>query len=278
MDPKRLFGACLLLVLASSPLRAVAPFLVKDVDPGEVKLGSFPFPFLSLDSGVSLFLADDEAGRELWRSDGTAEGTRRLFESCAGACSLRYSFIGQAGDRVFFATSAHDPSEILGNLWVTDGSPAGTVLLAEELRIDPEVPPVWIADPGLLFFVAGDGEHGFELWRSNGTAAGTRLLRDLAPGPESSRPAELTAFRDRLYFVASDPERGPALWTSNGRPRGTRLVRDPWEGRSDHPAPAFLQVAGDQLLFFAPSPAFGFDLWRSDGMPAEGRSPRDCTT
>ena len=277
MHPKRLLRTSLLLLLAASPGRVVSsdptPYLVKDLDPAILNLSSYPFPYVSLGNGRSVFLAEDrETGRELWGSDGTAAGTSRLLDACAGPCSLQYTFLGpvgeQPGRRAVFFTSDPANNVYFGSLWVTGGSRNGTFLLADGLEIDQETRPVWVPGMNLLFFVANDGVHGFELWRTDGTAAGTRMVRDLLPGSASPQPMELTAFKGRLYFVANHRERGPALWMSNGTPAGTRMVRDPWVGRSDHPAPAFLRAVGPALFFFAPSPDHGFELWRSDGTRA----------
>jgi ELWxxDGT repeat protein len=38
---------------------------------------------------------------------------------------------------------------------------------------------------GTVFFAANDGLHGYELWRSDGTAAGTQMVLDINPGPAS---------------------------------------------------------------------------------------------
>lgn len=276
MHPKRLLPTCLLLLLAASPGRAVSsaptPGLVADLEPAVLNLGSLPFSYVTLGNGRSVFLADGlETGRELWGSDGTAAGTTPLLDACAGPCSYQYTLLGRVGlpaDRAVFFTSDPASGVSFGSLWVTGGSRGGTFLLADGLQIDPETRPVQVPGLDLLFFVASDGVHGFELWRTDGTAAGTRRVRDLRPGAGSPGIRELTAFKERLFFVAHHQERGPALWTSDGTPAGTRLVRDPWVGRSDHPAPAFLRVVGLSLFFFAPSPAQGFELWRSDGTRA----------
>ena len=64
---------------------------------------------------------------------------------------------------------------------------------------------------GRLWFAGIDREHGVELWSTDGTAAGTRLETDLAPGPAWSSPRSLLAVGDKLYFVADDTERS-AIW------------------------------------------------------------------
>jgi ELWxxDGT repeat protein len=65
---------------------------------------------------------------------------------------------------------------------------------------------------GRLFFAADDGEHGIELWTSDGTAAGTLRLGDIAEGPFSSSPRELTVIGDGLYFSADDGVIGREPW------------------------------------------------------------------
>ena len=39
---------------------------------------------------------------------------------------------------------------------------------------------------GSLFFTTDDGTSGVELWKSDGTASGTKLVKDIFPGPASS--------------------------------------------------------------------------------------------
>ncbi|MEX0897910.1 MAG: ELWxxDGT repeat protein, partial [Steroidobacteraceae bacterium] len=52
---------------------------------------------------------------------------------------------------------------------------------------------------GTLFFVADDVAHGWELWKSDGTAAGTMLVKDINPGPEASFPTHLTVVGGTLF-------------------------------------------------------------------------------
>ncbi|WP_002627827.1 ELWxxDGT repeat protein [Cystobacter fuscus] len=65
---------------------------------------------------------------------------------------------------------------------------------------------------GLLFFRAKDGVHGSEPWVTDGTASGTRMVADIAPGARSSAPRELTRSGDAIVFSADDGTHGAELW------------------------------------------------------------------
>src|SRR5437763_1516704 len=71
---------------------------------------------------------------------------------------------------------------------------------------------------GLLFFAANDGVHGEELWETNGTAAGTRMVKDINPGTGNglSPAPNLTNINGKLYFGANNGVTGTELWKSNG--------------------------------------------------------------
>jgi ELWxxDGT repeat protein len=64
----------------------------------------------------------------------------------------------------------------------------------------------------LVFFEVDDAVHGQELWRSDGTAEGTFLLKDLAEAPNASPyPDQLTAVGDILFFYSWDAQHGREL-------------------------------------------------------------------
>ncbi len=78
---------------------------------------------------------------------------------------------------------------------------------------------------GKLLFEAGDNSAGVELWTSDGTAAGTTLVKDINPGAASSDPNDLTLIDDTLFFSAANGANGDELWKSDGTAAGTTLVR-----------------------------------------------------
>src|SRR5262249_5712663 len=79
---------------------------------------------------------------------------------------------------------------------------------------------------GLLFFEANDAIHGYELWKSNGTAAGTAIVKDINPGSASSSPLDLTNVNGTLFFTANDGTNHTELWRSDGTAAGTLIVKD----------------------------------------------------
>lgn len=68
----------------------------------------------------------------------------------------------------------------------------------------------------LLYFSASDNVHGYELWRTDGTMAGTFMVKDINTQIASSTPKILFGNKDQLYFMADDITHGRELWRTNG--------------------------------------------------------------
>ena len=120
---------------------------------------------------------------------------------------------------------------------------------------------------GTLYFSANDGKHGFELWRSDGTRRGTRMVKDINPGKGWSNLSGITAVNRIIYFTADDGIHGAELWRSDGTARGTRMVKDINPGPASG-GPRQLTDVNGTLYFTASEGNQVSELWRSDGTEA----------
>jgi ELWxxDGT repeat protein len=104
---------------------------------------------------------------------------------------------------------------------------------------------------------------------SDGTDAGTHLVKDVNPGAASSQGsyATLAAVRDRLFFLADDGTHGFELWVSDGTDAGTHLVKDVLPGAAGALI-SQLTPLGNRLLFSAADGTHGGEPWVSDGTAA----------
>jgi len=194
---------------------------------------------------------------------------RNINTGGGGANSSFPSAFVDLGGTIFFVAD----SPVRGReLWKSDGTEAGTVLVRD---IDPRTNKSGIGDrPELaavgntLFFVANDGEHGFELWKSDGTEAGTVMVADIAPGGSSFdvQDIQFLPVGDLLFFGADNGTDGNELWRSDGTSEGTVMVKDIYPGAEGSVLGNF--TAMNDLLFFTAIDGQGADgneLWRSDG-------------
>jgi ELWxxDGT repeat protein len=203
--------------------------------------GGGPAELVAGEDGVYVF----NLGNRIWKSDGTPAGTVSVakvrkwerdsssqFNSPDREISWRPVCIGRTA---FFAgCSETDGIE----LWKTDGTEAGTVMVRDIRKgfgagygeSDRSSYPQWLTVfNNELYFVATDDvdtNRGRELWKTDGTEAGTVMVKDINPGRESSSPAQLVVWNNALYFTASsDPKdtyHRRTLWRTDGTEEGTR--------------------------------------------------------
>lgn len=205
--------------------------------------------------------ANNMAILDLWRSDGTTTGTRRVHRfSYATNTDARLDSLTDVSGELFFV--AGDRRFGYG-LWTSDGTDDGT----QPLR-NFSTPPVHLtALDTLLFFAAADSAHGTELWRSDGTEAGTEMVADINPGPASANVHGLAAVSSRLFFAATDGTRGNELWSCGGTAKRAALVRDINPGPASSNPSAITGIAG-ALYLSADDGVHGSELWISDGTEA----------
>ena len=181
---------------------------------------------------------------ELWRTDGTAEGTAMVADIMPGKeGSVPIDLIAYQDHIYFFAYDEVHGTEF----WRTDGTASGTELV-KDLNEGPdsswdlgyrEYQPALVGDT--LFFAAYDNETNSELWRSDGSAEGTQRVKDINTTTGHANPDHLTPVGDRLFFTAEFPTRERwyngqrrTLWYTDGTEAGTSPVIDfePYAG--DH--------------------------------------------
>ncbi len=245
--------------------------LVVDLYPGLG--GTTPGQFAALGELLIFSANGPTTGRELYRSDGTSAGTtliRDIEPGSGGSGAMPVALLG--GALVFSAADTAHGREF----WRTDGTEAGTYLIKDINPIGgshylPQPTPgllPWAEVGDLLFFAADDGTHGRELWKTDGTEAGTVLVKDINTQSGESDPGRMTSFQGQLFFVADDGTHGPELWRSDGTETGTALVKDIESEQFYSGSPIDLTVAGDYLYFTAFDFEHGRELWRSDGTEA----------
>jgi len=116
-------------------------------------------------------------------------------------------------------------------LWITNGTPAGTKMLKDinpgSANSDPGEFALHTDPNGVtrVYFAATTAAEGRELWYSDGTSAGTVLLRDIIGGPESGDPKSLVSGGGRLYLSANQTNYGRELfYTLGSRSFATKRV------------------------------------------------------
>jgi ELWxxDGT repeat protein len=284
--------------------------LIKDIDPRTGIYGGPSDRKISIGNTIYFYEYDGEHGIELWKSDGTTEGTVMVKDIWPGTQSGNGNYEWNVfNNELYF--SARD--EINGTeLWKTDGTLDGTALVKDinPGDKDSEISNLTVYKNKLYFFAytsnynylfetdgttngtkkikkfhgrgdyhltvfkemmyfTGDDANDFkdqgELWRSDGTAAGTITVRVNGSG-YAFGPSNFFVAGDVMYFVASDVNDSRELWKTGGTDAGTTLVKDinTREHYSDSYPENFIQYK-DEVYFTAIDGIHGHELWKTDG-------------
>jgi ELWxxDGT repeat protein len=207
--------------------------LVKDIWPGTGNGSGSSFPqaiFVGTRGGTPIlyFVANDGShGNELWESDGSASGTVMVKDINSGSgngLSLNGNvvpFASMNGILYFFASNGTDGFE----LWRSDGVPdpnntgTGTRMVKDihsgtASSVGGDFHDLTVVG-NTLYFTAFSTGHGTELWKSDGTEAGTIMVKEIAPGQIGSNPSHLINVGGTLFFSAFDGN-STGLWRSDG--------------------------------------------------------------
>ena len=233
-------ASLLAAVLVAAPLPALAQTAPYRVAPSKAPMR--PNGFLPIGNRLG-FYALPATGEGLWLSDGTDAGTTRLngsivsLSTTSDALNTDWGRIGEV--TVFVAQTLAEGYE----LWRSDGTPGGTQMVKAivpgyDWQRDLYRAPtfgngsgyVWthqqVPAGGVLYFVGAALDTGRELWKTDGTAAGTVLVKEFAPGT-----ADGMTMQTWPAFGRVNPQSGSAravfvgpdggLWTTDGTGGGT---------------------------------------------------------
>jgi ELWxxDGT repeat protein len=195
---------------------------------------------------------------ELWRSDGSEQGTVLVMTQNQESPLERPAQMTATKDALYFTLKRNEASAIPA-LWrcsITDSAPG------EVWSHDQRAPRELTALAGDLYFLAAAASGTDELWRY--TSTGAQLVSRLQLAGSPAHASQLTAAGNRLFFVVTTELTGPELWISDGSAAGTGLVRDIAVGPVGS-YPQALHGIGDYLLFAADDGRSGLELWASDG-------------
>jgi ELWxxDGT repeat protein len=233
--------------------------LVKDLHPSTA---SSPVPAGLVNvNGTLYFTADDGVnGTRVWTSDGSEAGTVIVDGLPAGPAILT-----NANGTLYLTAGASTDRQ----LWKSDGTPEGSLPLTSVAGTGSASPHNLADVDGTLYFGATEPSFGIEPWKSDGTAAGTQLLKDIYVDPPTIRdslPFGFTKANAAVVFRAFTPQPGAEPWATDGSAAGTVRIADIWTvSASSHPS-SFTKVGN--TVFFTATDVNGIDLWKTDGTSA----------
>ncbi len=244
------------------------------------------FSMAALGTNLVFTSTDATHGIELWFSDGTSGGTVFLKDILPGTSTQflnnQPANLTTDGNTVFF----QDGDGKGGNdLWkkarrhqrrhgvlvkhIESANIGGNgVQMAENLTN-------MSAQGNLLMFAANDGVHGTQLWRSDGTAAGTFAVKNinntvqLNAGIDTSVQTNAVNLGGVTYFMGTEQAHGNELW-STGRHGGRHASAEGHQPRFRQFQSRRADSAGHRNSSSPPpmDGVHGSELWVSDGSAA----------
>jgi ELWxxDGT repeat protein len=239
--------------------------------------------------GNNLFFRGyDATGWELWKTDGTVTGTMRVLDIHPGGTyeygvgflinsSFPTGLTNLNGTLYFSAYNGASGRE----LWKSDGTPGGTTLAVDIFPGQYAYYPYTVNSgnvsnvtefKGSLYFVAYNETEGRGIWKSDGTAAGTEMMKRFIYA--ATDPRYIMQVGEQLYFTAPSSIQGDELWRSDGTTAGSVLVKDIRPGAISSQIKQLTNVNG-RIYFTAEDGVHGREVWVTDGTAAGTNLVRD---
>src|SRR5690554_6750380 len=243
---------------------ATGTLMLKDINPNG---SGYPEFFTEYNGKLYFSAYDGTNGRELWVTDGTTAGTQMLKDLEPNGDSDPREFTEYDGKLYFTALNSIPEYYSTRQLWVTDGTIAGTVVVSGGVADSQQGvynPENLIVYDNHLYFSGAADHDGKELWKSDGTTAGTQMLKNInTANYEASSPQYLYVYNGKLYFTASDGSNGRELWESDGTQTGTVKIQPAVAPNSNplNSGPYFTEFDGS-LYFSANFDGNGRELWK----------------
>lgn len=174
---------------------------------------SSPSNFFEFNDLIFFEATTESFGREIWVTNKTKE-VRLLKDINSGnKSSINGNFKNTAtifNNALYFIASDEFSA---GELWKTDGTSTGTVLVNDiNHGIQSSCPTQIASINNQIYFQAYDNEHGLELWKSDGTTSGTVLVSDILPGLQGSSPTSILSIGDDIFFIAETINSGRQIF------------------------------------------------------------------
>ena len=248
---KNKFYTLALLLLATFAVRAQNAFMVKDI---KATGNSSPGNLTTFQNKL-YFSADDSIGNlELFVSNGTDIGTFMLKDICPGACSADPQYLFDGGNKLYF-----DAGSFPRKLYASDGTASGTDTLNTTVT---EGGTGFVNLNGETFFSGGTfSSTGNELFKTNGTNAGTVLVKDIYTGVTGGLMSGLYPAGNHIFFTANDLA-GFGLFASDGSVGNATKVLSM---NLNHAQFRYLGTHNSIFYFSQNDSAHGNELWASDG-------------
>jgi ELWxxDGT repeat protein len=222
--------------------------------------GIYPTDSITINDTSYFAASDGKHGKELWKSDGTPQGTMMVKDLTKGVGSTQFWQFYQVGQKLVFLT--YDSSQRQASLWTSDGTTAGTWKLAQwQDDVGNGDKPIAGVEGDQLIYAVNTGSNvdhdSAQIWATDGGRP--VLLRDLPtePGAEWFETAE--AIPGHVIFSS-----GLHLWSSDGTVSGTFEISVPGMVPPGAPWTAFVNVAkvGDSVMFLD---NYLGTIWKTDG-------------